>query len=227
MFLNCVRSNWLIQAFSDPRYITRNGRPVFLVYRPNDLPNPQGTTDLFRSECLRAGLAEPYLIGINGHVVTQDARSLGFDATLHFMPQLGILENAFVDGPSNKRAQLNKQLGVEHNTAKVYDYKESMQQMLALRESLGHETIPSIFVGWDNTPRRAEDAIVLTGSQKDTYQATLEKLVGELGGTPHEERLLFINAWNEWAEGNHLEPDQAGAHQMLDATLNTLKTQIR
>jgi hypothetical protein len=212
-----------MQAFADPRYITRHGRPVFLIYRPNDLPDPNRTTDLFRSECILNGIAEPYLVGVNGHVVTQDAKSLGFDATLHFTPQLGILPNAFVDGASDDRALANRKLGVEHDTAKIYDYAESMKQMLALRNGLGHSTIPSIFVGWDNTPRRGENAIVLKGNCEETYRKYFDKLVSELQSSPFEERLFFINAWNEWAEGNHLEPDQNMNRRMLEATSKALR----
>jgi len=223
--LNHIR--WLIQAFSDPRYIRRNGQPVFLVYRPNDLPEPHRTTDLFRSECLRAGLPEPYLIGINGHAVNQDAKSLGFDATLHIMPQLGILPDAFVDGSSAERARVNAKLGVENDTMKVYDYAESLTQMLSIREKFGHETIPSIFVGWDNTPRRGENAIVLTGDRPEVFSSALGGLINELQSSPIEERLVFINAWNEWAEGNHLEPDQKWKGRFLQEASDALRNPTR
>ena len=68
---------WLIGAFSDDRYIRINGKPVFLIYRPSDLPNPKKTTDLFRLECLKHGINEPFLIGVNGHNVSLDSRKIG------------------------------------------------------------------------------------------------------------------------------------------------------
>jgi lipopolysaccharide biosynthesis protein len=87
---------WLQTAFADPRYIRVGGRPLFLVYRPFDLPDMRRTNETFRSECVRVGLPEPYLVGINAHNPTRDTRPLGFDSTLNFEPQLSA-----VPGPTD------------------------------------------------------------------------------------------------------------------------------
>ena len=218
--LNHIR--WLMTAFMDDRYMTVNGRPMFLIYRPSDLPSPQRTTDLFRRECLKNGINDPYLIGINGHDVNLDSRKIGFDATLHFTPQLGILPNAFEDGPSELKTERNQLFGVKSDTLKIYDYKESLDAMLSLRKSLSHPTIPSIFVGWDNTPRRSKNAIIVTNADSESYRHSLSSLVNEQIDKPYDERLVFINAWNEWAEGNHLEPDAQNGLRFLEETRKAL-----
>lgn len=92
-----AHARWLLRAFADPRYITVDGRPVFLVYRPFDLPDPLRTTDILRKEAVDAGLAEPYLVGINAHQPTRDTRPLGFDITLNFEPQFSA-----VPGPTDR-----------------------------------------------------------------------------------------------------------------------------
>ncbi len=214
--------SWLIGVFKDDRYMTVNGRPMFLIYRPSDLPNPQKTTDLFRLECLKNDINDPYLIGVNGHDVYQDFRTIGFDATLHFTPQLGVLPEAFEDGPSATKSERNLRFGVRSDVLKIYDYKESLKAMLSLRESLTHPTIPSICVGWDNTPRRAEKAIILTKSDPEFYKNELSALIDEQSAKSFNERFVFLNAWNEWAEGNHLEPDLQLGHQFLEATRSAL-----
>jgi hypothetical protein len=162
------------------------------------------------------------LIGVNGHDVNLDARNIGFDATLHFTPQLGILRNAFEDGPSASKLVSNLRFGVRSNVLKIYDYKDSLEAMLSIRKSLPHSTIPSICVGWDNTPRRAEKAIILTDSDPDFFQQELSALIDDQSAKPFTERLVFVNAWNEWAEGNHLEPDRQTGRQFLEATRNAL-----
>jgi hypothetical protein len=68
--------------------------------------------------------------------------------------------------------------------------------MLFLRDSLPHPTIPSIFVGWDNTPRRGDKAIVMTDADPDYFQSKLSSLIGEQLIKPSSEQLVFINAWN-------------------------------
>jgi lipopolysaccharide biosynthesis protein len=216
---------WLMKAFADDRYLTISGKPMFLIYRPSDLPNPQRTTDLFRRECLRNGVIEPYLIGINGHDVYLDARKIGFDATLHFTPQLGVLPDAFEDGPLVSKYERNSRFGVVSDVLKIYDYKDSLEKMLSLRKSLKHPTIPSIFVGWDNTPRRGEKAIIMTNADPEYYQRELSSLIDEQNTKPFAERLVFVNAWNEWAEGNHLEPDAMHGRRYLEATRSALRHQ--
>jgi lipopolysaccharide biosynthesis protein len=218
--LNHIR--WLMRAFEDDRYVTIDGRPAFLIYRPSDLPNARKTTDLFRRQCRSSGISEPYLIGINGHSVRMDSRKLGFDATLHFTPQLGILPDAFEDGPLPSKLRRNLQFDVRSDSLKIYDYKESLRAMLALRDQLKYPTIPSICVGWDNTPRRAEKAIILIHSDPEFFQQELRSLIDEQAAKPFAERLVFINAWNEWAEGNHLEPDITHGHGFLEATRKAL-----
>lgn len=219
--LNHIR--WLMKAFVDDRYLTVCGRPIFLIYRPSDLPNPQKITDLFRRECLKGGINDPYLIGVNGHDVNLDSRKIGFDATLHFTPQLGVLPDAFDDEPSAAKLERNLRFGVQSDFLKIYDYSESLKAMLSLRETLKHPTIPSICVGWDNTPRRAEKAIVLTDSDPDFFQKELCALIDAQKAKSFSERLVFINAWNEWAEGNHMEPDHKYERRFLEATGNALR----
>lgn len=211
--------SWLIKAFLDPRYIKINNRPVFLIYRPLDLPDPKRTTDLFRHECLRQGVHEPYLIGINSHCWKTDCKTLGFDTTLLFMPQLGNLPDYMDDSSSSSKLERNRQFGIENSKFKIYDYESSLNSMLDNRKKYEHSVIPSIFVGWDNTPRRGENSIIVVNNNPKTYHNALSSLVKEQSTKPSEERFIFINAWNEWAEGNYLEPDFLNGRAFLESTL--------
>ena len=82
----------------------------------------------------------------------------------------------------------------------------------------------TVFPGWDNTARRQNNPFIFAGASPGTYQAWLEKSV-ELTRCfrSGDEKLVFINAWNEWAEGNHLEPDQEFGYQYLEATRNAIE----
>ena len=177
---------WLIKAFADPRYITVDGRPLFLVYKPADLPDPKRTTDLFRSECVRHGLREPFLLASNSHA-DRDYRQMGFDRTLEFEPQLGLLP-----GPTDPGL-------------KRYDYVEARRRMMSRIRDF--PIYPCIFVRWDNTPRRSENGIVFTDSTPETFEVGLTEIVRSVAHKPYDDRVVIVNAWNEWAEGNHLEPD--------------------
>jgi lipopolysaccharide biosynthesis protein len=199
-------ARWLLSALADARAIRVHGRPLFLIYRPRHLPDPRRTTDVIRHECVRAGLPDPYLVGIDAHCPGTDCREIGFDGTLRFEPQLGLLPLALDDGPSWARLRRNLGAGVPSRELKIYDYVEARRLMNARR--LEHPYFPTVFVGWDNTPRRGRAGVIVTGNTPERFGRALEEAVETVTSRAPDEHLIFVNAWNEWAEGNHLEPDQ-------------------
>jgi lipopolysaccharide biosynthesis protein len=182
-----AHARWLVEAFADPRYTRVDGRPLFLVYRPFELPDARRTTERLREECVRNGLPDPYLIGINAHNPTQDTRQLGFDSTLNFEPQLSA-----VPGPTDPGL-------------KIYDYTIATRSMRDQERNYPYH--PCVMVSWDNTPRRQENGIVFINSTPETFELHLADAASSVAEEPPDRRLLFVNAWNEWAEGNYLEPD--------------------
>jgi lipopolysaccharide biosynthesis protein len=192
-----AHARWLATAFSDPRYIRVDDRPIFLVYRPFDLPDARRTTETFRAETVRIGLPEPYIIGINAHNPTEDTRPLGFDSTLNFEPQLSA-----VPGPTDPGL-------------KIYDYAIATRSMLS--QERDYPFHPCVMVSWDNSPRRGENGIVFINSTPEAFEQHLRAAAESLAEDPPEYRLLFLNAWNEWAEGNYLEPDLRYGHGWLNA----------
>jgi lipopolysaccharide biosynthesis protein len=179
-----AHARWLVRAFLDPRHLRVDGRPVFLVYRPDDLPEPQRTVDTIKAEAQRHGAGEPYLIGICSFSEV-DQRKRGFDATLDWEPRLDVAGDPRASG------------------LKVVDYEDARRRMAPAHS---HPSYRTIMVGWDNTARRGTDATIFTGCTPERFEAGLHDLVEAVQAAPPEERLVFVNAWNEWAEGNHLEP---------------------
>jgi len=214
-------AEWLMKVFSDSGYLTVNGRPIFLVYRPKDLPDSKRTCDVLRKRCLQNGLAEPYLIGIDAHCFSVDCRSLGFDATLNFMPQLGLLPDVMIDEATEAKRLRNRVLNIDSAKLKVYDYEEALERMLS-GSHFSHPVIPAIFPGWDNSPRRGGNGIIIVNSTPEKFERALSRMVYASLDKPLEERLVFLNAWNEWAEGNHLEPDVRHGRRYLEAVSRTV-----
>jgi lipopolysaccharide biosynthesis protein len=205
---------YLMTSFADSRCIHVQGRPLFLIYRPAHLPNPQKTTDVFRHECVRNGLPEPYLLGIDAHCPGLDCRTIGFDGTVRFEPQLSALPDFMEDkGRLSKRLR-NAKLGVLSSDLKLYDYEEARKLMN--RKKLKHQHYQTIFVRWDSTPRRSRKGIIIVNATPDLFASGLAEIVESVQSKPHDDRLVFINAWNEWAEGNHLEPDLRFGNQYLE-----------
>lgn len=213
----------LLPAFHDPRYVRVDGKPVFLVYRTGLLPNPQRTAETWRRLACESGLAGLYLVRVESHGDTTDPRAIGFDASVEFAPFNG-LGARFIG--SGWFTQLLTRLGLlprgllDHS---VYRYQDVANVMMNT-PTPPFKRHRCVTPGWDNTARRARSGTVLLDSTPERYEHWLSRAVvhtrREFEG---EQRLVFINAWNEWAEGNHLEPDLRWGRAYLEATLRALK----
>jgi len=205
-------AQWALDAFADPRYLRVDDRPLFLVYRPMDLPEPARTADTFREVATRAGLPEPMMLGIDAFAFGHDFRADGFDGSVSFEPNLGLLphmnQTSTLARPWRKvtRAVRNLKLGVADTAIKAYDYQYLRGRSQQGRAGFTHPYFPTIFVSWDNTPRRGRGAIVMLRGDTAAFESGLAELVDASETAPLDERVIFVNAWNEWAEGNFLEP---------------------
>jgi lipopolysaccharide biosynthesis protein len=216
-------ARWLLEAFADDRYLRVAGRPLFLVYKPGDLPDPARAADTLRGEAARAGLPEPFLLGIDAFKFGHDFRTDGFDGTVSFEPGFSLLphmnQTPTLSRPWRKlsRAVRNVRLGVWSSTLKAYDYRFQRRQSQQRRASFSHPFFPTLLVGWDNTPRRGKSSIILRNDEPRHFEAGLAELIEAAATVPFDDRVIFVNAWNEWAEGNYLEPDLDDGPAKLEA----------
>jgi GT2 family glycosyltransferase len=201
-----------------PNYIRIKGKPLFLVYRVNLFPDIKKTVSVWREVCKKEGIGEIYLAMVNSFenaIKNPDPRKYGFDASVEFPPHgfaIPIPPPGEILNPDFK--------GV------VSDYRETVLKYIQ-KEIPAHIHFRSVLPNWDNTPRRQNDGYIFHYSSPGAYQAWLEKMIEitrEQNGP--EERIIFINAWNEWGEGCHLEPDRRFGHGYLEATRNALEKRI-
>jgi hypothetical protein len=190
---------------------------MFLVYRPRNLPQPHRTTDTIRETAVRAGLPEPWLVGTDAHCPGFDARVVGFDATLVFTPQLGAIVRSWDARDPIERFAKNLRRGVLSRHLQVFDYGPAQLAMDRRRPSFPH--LPCVFPGWDNSPRRGKSSVVILPATPAQFVAALERAAGVVASRPFEEQLIFVNAWNEWAEGAIMEPDRATGRSYLEVVL--------
>ena len=209
-----AHARWLAKAFSDPRYIRVDGRPLFILYRAAALPDAKRTTDAFREECVRLGVGEPFIVGRDTHNPGADMRDWGCDITESSSPNLTVLPRAFRPATAADLVR-NLSLGVFSRTLKVFDYEAGCRLMENARPK--HPHIPGFFVGWDNTPRRGRNAIVLIRATPAAFGRGLRVVLDSVANQPLGRRIVFVNAWNEWAEGMYLEPGQLHGLGFLEA----------
>ena len=211
----------LLPAFRDERYIRIDGKPVFLVYRTGLLPEPSATADRWRQVAHEAGLPGLYLVRVESHGDEHDPLSIGFDAAVEFAPFNGLQRQLF-RGPADRwlaRLGLRPRATQRHN---FYDYAD-IARVMSERQTPSFPRFHCVTPGWDNSARRKENATVLLGADPEIYGRWL----GHVAKRTRDrfapgQRLCFVNAWNEWAEGNHLEPDRHWQHAYLEATQRAL-----
>lgn len=208
----------LTAAFADRRYIRLHDRPLFLIYRPKDLPEPARTTDTIRETAVQAGLAEPFLLGINAWCKHDDCRALGFDGTVDFQPQLSDVPGLLAPKPS-ARGRLIHHL---HTRPGVTEDAAARDAMATRRDLLPFSVYRTIFAGWDNTPRRGSGGSVILPSGSAAFVKHLAGAIRDASARPMDERIVFVNAWNEWAEGNYLEPDADADDILLRAVASSV-----
>jgi lipopolysaccharide biosynthesis protein len=218
----------LVPYFLDPRYIRIDGKPIFLVYRASKLPNPLATTSTWRETARKHGIADLYLIKVESfHTERSEIPELdGFDAALDFQPDWGSLPVRLQ--ASNKWKLLNKLGLAQPNPMRenaVFNYDQVVNAMLQ-RRPVHYPQFPCVTPGWDNTARRMKGgATIFKDSSPEAYGRWLRATLNDsttLDKLP--EPIIFINAWNEWAEGNHLEPDLRWGHAYLQTTLEALES---
>jgi lipopolysaccharide biosynthesis protein len=217
----------LLPAFHDKRYIRINGKPLFIIYRVNELPNPERTSRIWQEIAKSNGLGGIYLVVAQAHDIT-DPREIGFDAAMEFQPALSKLLQLTKLNPTIKERLKGK---LKHETpAKaihfIYEYSEACD--LALSTAIPpYIQFPCVTPSWDNTARRRWGGLVLHGSTPELYGQWLSSTIKRMDAMNLPEQFIFINAWNEWAEGNHLEPDQRWGTHYLQQTLRALEQNRR
>jgi glycosyltransferase involved in cell wall biosynthesis/2-polyprenyl-3-methyl-5-hydroxy-6-metoxy-1,4-benzoquinol methylase len=196
----------------NPRYIRVDDRPLLLVYRADILAAPAETAARWRRHCVDAGVGDPYLVAAQTHQI-DDPRPFGFDAAVEFPPHRSQASDV-----GDRVEAINP-----HFEGHVHSYEELVQGFAA-RDDVGYPLFRTVVPSWDNTARLGARGHIVVGSSPRLYREWLERACNDaLYRHPPTRRFVFVNAWNEWAEGTHLEPDRKYGYAYLNATAGALR----
>lgn len=223
--------DYLIKAWTDPRAIKVDGKPVFVIYRPQYIDKIDEMLAYWRALALKDGLLGLYFIFQKPYELYNNNCLNSFDAQFQFQP------SEAVPSPSQRQSVLLKVVrslseryqiilrGLRAQFVKklkFYDYDEVWQQIVEISEDDRLTTYPGAFVDWDNTSRYKKRAIIFKGATPRKFSQWFGKLVDTMPKRRLPENFIFLNAWNEWAEGAYLEPDEQYGYQYLEAVKNAL-----
>jgi len=193
-----------------PSYIRIGDRPLLLIYHASRFPDMRRTVETWRAECRSRGIGEIYLAMVQTFDLTHASvtpADWGFDAAVEFPPHASWVCPLKPDGVLNPKFN-----------GHVFDYPGTALDYMT-RTPPGYRLFRTVMPGWDNTARRQDDSVIYSGSTPGAYQAWLQWVLRQTREQQFgDERLVFVNAWNEWAEGAYLEPDLGWGHAYLEAT---------
>jgi glycosyltransferase involved in cell wall biosynthesis/SAM-dependent methyltransferase len=198
-------------ALRDPRYIRVGERPLLVVYRPALLPDARATAGRWRKYCRDAGLGDLYLVATHAFDRV-DPHELGFDAALEFAPN-----NLGAPAVTAQMPLVNPDFG-----GVIYDYRYIVEHSRTCEPPDSYVLFRSATPMWDNEARRPGRGAIFANSSPALYRQALEHVCRYTDLHVSDSPLVFLNAWNEWAEGAHLEPDRRYGYAYLQATADAL-----
>lgn len=225
--------DYLIQAWTDERAIKINGKPVFLIYRPQKIYEIGKMFDYWETRAKEYGLEGIFFVAINQYQLPEKNILQHFDGVMLFQPfytafnlkneNLSIFKRAFLKLYKHlpleiKDLLISLQPKASDNSSSItiYDYDEIWENIILNKISSKLPVFEGAFVDWDNTARYGNRATIFKGATPEKFGFWLEKLASKVSKNAENEQLIFINAWNEWAESAYLEPDERFGIKYLD-----------
>lgn len=231
--------NYLLPFFKDPRYMTENNKPLMVIYIPNLIRK------LGKMLALWTKMAQD--AGFDGLTYIYQSASSSFDeswdrskfsygvemnpgyANMFFSPKKGGLMPKLM----KYSREIKRLLGIRRSllpgkktkTVTTLDYDEVWQKVLNLRPKYPN-MIPCAFTDWDNTPRHMERGYVYTGASPEKFKKYFTQLVQNTKDYYNTD-IIFVFAWNEWAEGGYLEPDEKHGCGYLEAIKDVLQADMK
>lgn len=204
----------LYKFFKDERYIRIDNKPLLIIYRVDIIPNMKATVDLWRRKAKEAGFDGLYLVCSQTFGITSP-EPYGFDAAMEFPPH------------TVKSNIITSEVEIENPnyTGNIFDYKQVVDNACAVEEPK-YKLFRTSMLSWDNTARKQDGSNTFYNFSLLKYKQWMSNIVSSVINNDKyakEEKIVFVNAWNEWAEGTHLEPDRKYGYGYLQTTYDVLK----
>jgi hypothetical protein len=231
----------VLPAFHDPRYIRVRDKPLFVIYRPAELPDLPAFIEQWQTLALRNGLKGIHFVA---HIIPQDGHldcdQAGFSGAVHVaalkvsslsLPKVIAKRIAIMVESGENRKRISEVLRnarrLCHYAGRkarqrmlgrplwIYDYEDAL---LFLLDGVQPKPTcyPCVIPNWDNSPRSGYRGLILHGSTPELFRQHVREAMQSVENRHPEDRIVFVKSWNEWAEGNYLEPDQRFGRQYLN-----------
>jgi hypothetical protein len=215
----------ILPAFKDPRYIKVNGKVLFQIFKPNQIPDLTFFIQLWRDLALQNGLEGIYFVAHHPSCIDFNYKTeedsfhylldSGFDAVNFVRLTKFLEERSFYE--KVKRTLLKKIF----NFPRIYSYKKFVPFFTNSLDK-NPKAIPTLIPGWDHSPRSGKEGLIMRNSTPKLFASHVKMVMSNVENKNKEENIVFIKSWNEWAEGNYMEPDLKWGRSFLDVLKNEL-----
>lgn len=230
--------NYLLKFFQDERYIKIDGKPKFQVYRPLDDPNFSLYVETFNRLAKKAGFPGIYFVAVHFPYDELKISDYGLEAVvgIDLFTKFRYQNPLFIKDKNIVlrliRSTLNKIgfLKFKNNLALVFDYKDGIKDLILANYPSDVTYFPCILPNWDNSPRSGKNSLILKNANPEYWGKWVFDTVQKVKSQNHDVKIIIIKSWNEWAEGNHLEPDSKWGSQWLksfqEEKIKSLKSEV-
>jgi lipopolysaccharide biosynthesis protein len=194
----------VLPALKDKRYIKVDGKPLFVIYKPLGDPEIILFINTWRRLAVENGLEGIYFVGhiVDSKISPEEVMKTGVDAINTV--RLDNYQLNYRSSAQRLYKYLNK---IFRGVPQAYSYKKVSKYFSVPEIDKQEHIFPSIIPGWDHSPRSSKEALVLTNSTPELFAEHVEEVLSVVKEKKFENRIVFIKSWNEWAEGNYMEPD--------------------
>lgn len=201
----------LLPAFKDKRYIKVNGKLLFVIYDVLNFSDIKKFISLWRKLAMDNNLFDFYFVARDANsrnkyrILSNGVDAIYNDDTFNIHHHLNIFSKSIL--------MLGRKM---FKMPTRFKYKDAIKYMV-IDDCKNREVIPMIAPNWDHSPRSGANSIILTGSKPEYFERITKRAIDIVKEKPAEEQIIFIKSWNEWGEGNYMEPDIENGHGYLEA----------
>ncbi len=193
--------------FLDKRYITVDGKPIFMIYKPLDLPQANLFIQIWNDLAIKNGLNGIFFIGQSVSITELPLmKSINLDAIN--IVRLGYAEQKL-------QSKFYRLIKKTFNVPRKVNYKDIYKYFIGEEEKEDY-FFPTVIPNWDHSPRSGTNALILHNSTPELFESHLDSVVNIVSKKSLNRQIVFLKSWNEWAEGNYLEPDLRFGNRYLD-----------
>jgi hypothetical protein len=232
--------NYVLKAFKDKRYITVDEKPLFYIWGPNDIPDLETFIDIWQNLAKKNGLKGIYFVGHTHNIANfrnDDGSVRGYDFNSAAEVYNKLLDRGLdsVNSLGFTRAQyklsgtfftLAKKIFrrfFRYSSLRKYDYSKIMDNVF-VKEDKWNNVFPTVTSSWDRSPRSGKDAVIYHNSTPEKFKKHLLDTFEIVKNKTPQHQIVFLKSWNEWGEGNYVEPDLKYGHAYLDVIKNALNS---